>query len=71
MGRMMASADGSTGLLHEITKPSEWRAGMQILKEEEEDAKPLARCEEKRRKWAKYRQSDTKVQGPKVEETGG
>ena len=34
------SADGGTGLLHKITKPTVWRGGGQILKREEEDAKP-------------------------------
>ena len=34
--------------MHKITKPTVWRGGgVQILKEEEEDAKLLARCEEK------------------------
>ena len=35
---------------------------MQILKEEEEDAKPLGSCEEKRKEWAKHWQCDTNVQ---------
>ena len=35
---------------------------MQILKEEEEDAKPLARYEEKRKEWTKHSQSCTEVQ---------
>ena len=35
--------------LHEITKPTAWRGGVQILTKEEEGAKPLARCEEKRK----------------------
>ena len=37
---MIKSADGSAWLLHEITKPTVWRGELQILKEEEEDAKP-------------------------------
>ena len=35
--RMIASDDGGTGLLHKMTKPTAWRGGVQILKEEEED----------------------------------
>ena len=45
VGNMINSAAGGTGLLHKITKPTAGR--VQILKEEEEDAKPSARCEEK------------------------
>ena len=37
---------------------------MQIL-EETEDAKPLARCEEKRKEWEKRWRCDTKVQDSK------
>ena len=52
VSRMIRSAQGGT-----------WRGrGVQILKEEEEDAKPLARCEEKKKEWAKRWQCDTKVQ---------
>ena len=60
VNRMIASADGEAGLLHKITKPTALRGGMQILKEEEEDAQPLARCEEKRKEWAKHWQCDMK-----------
>ena len=42
---MMKSAEGSAGLLHDITKPTAWRGGTQILKKEEEDARLLDRCE--------------------------
>ena len=38
---------------------------MQIVNEDEEDAKPSARSEEKRKEWAKHLQCDTKVQDPK------
>ena len=55
---MIRSADGGTSLLHKITKPT-----AQILKEEEEDVKPLARCEEKKKELAKHWQCDLKVQG--------
>ena len=66
---MTAKAGGGAGLLHKITKPRAWRGGAQILKDEEEDAKPLARCEERRKEWAKHWQCDTKVR--RVEEFGG
>ena len=33
----------------EMTKPTPWRGGAQILKKEEEDARLLDRCEAKRR----------------------
>ena len=46
-------ADGRTGLLHKITKPTAWRGGVQILEEEEKDVRPLATGEEKGREWAK------------------
>ena len=59
---MVRSAEGGTSLLHKITKPTAWRGGELILKAEEEDARPLARCEEKRKEWAKYSQRYTKVQ---------
>ena len=48
VGLMIKSADGGTGLVHKITKSSAWRGGA-LLKEEEKDATPLARCEEKRK----------------------
>ena len=41
VSRMINSAEGGTGLLHSITKPTVWRGGVQMLMEEEEDAKPL------------------------------
>ena len=37
---------------------------MQILRNEE-DAKPSARCEEKRKEWPKHWQCETEVQDPK------
>ena len=43
-------------LLHKITKPTAWRGG-QILKKEE-DAKPLVRCEEKGKEWARHCDAD-------------
>ena len=62
VSRVIKSADGGTGLLSNITKPTAWRGGVQIVKEDEEDATPLARCEEKRKEWAKHWQCDTEVQ---------
>ena len=57
---MIKSAEGSAGLLHKITKPTMWRGGVQILKEEE-DARLLDRCEAKRKDWAKQWQCDESV----------
>ena len=54
VSRLINSADGGTLLLHRITKPAAWRGGAQIMKEKEEDAKPLARCEKKRKEWADH-----------------
>ena len=62
VSRMIASAEGTTGLLHKITKPTAWRGGVQILEEEQEDTKPLARWEEKRKEWAKHWQCGTEMQ---------
>ena len=59
---VIKGADGGTGLLHKITKPTAWRGGAQISKEEEEDVNPLARCEEKRKERATHWQCDTEVQ---------
>ena len=39
--------------------------GVERILKEEEDATPLARCEEKRNEWAKHWQCDAKVQGLK------
>ena len=41
------------------------RRGEQILNREEEDAKPLARCEKKRKEWAKHWQCGKEVQDQK------
>ena len=59
--QMFKSADGSAGLLHKITKPTAWRGGVQILKEEE-DARPMDRCEAKRKEWARHWQCGENVQ---------
>ena len=42
--KVVKSAEGSVGLLHKITKPTMWRRGVQILKEEEEEARLLKLC---------------------------
>ena len=59
---MFKSADGSAGLQHEITKLTTWREGAQILKEEEEDARLLNRCEAKRKELAKRWQCHASAQ---------
>ena len=43
ISQMIRSANERTRLLHNVTKPTAWRGGVQILKEKEEDAKPLVR----------------------------
>ena len=60
--KMIKSAEGSAGLLHNITKPAMWRGGIQILKQEEEDARLLDRCEAKRKEWVKHWQCDEEIQ---------
>ena len=60
---MIKVADGSAGLLHKNTKPAAWRGGARILKKkEEENVRPLDRCEAKRREWARHWQCDESVQ---------
>ena len=65
VAQMIKSAEGSAGLLHKISKPTTWRRGVQILVNEEEDAKLLGRCEAKRKEWAKHWQRDEEVQNVK------
>ena len=60
--KMIKSAERSAGLLHKITKPTMWRGGLQILKEEEEDARLLDRCEAKRKEWDKHWQCNEEIQ---------
>ena len=62
VSRMIASAEGGACLLHSITKPTAWRGGVQVLEEVERDAKPLQRCEEKRKEWAKHWKCNSEVQ---------
>ena len=62
VSQMIKSAEGSAGLLHNITKPTAQRGGVQMLKKEEEDAKPMARCGEKKTEWAKHGQRGMEVQ---------
>ena len=54
VAQMITSAEGSAGLLHNISKPTAWRGGAQILKKEEEDARLLDLCEAKMKEWAKH-----------------
>ena len=60
--KMIKSAEGSAGLLLKIRKPTICRGGVQILKEEEEDARLLDRCEAKKREWSKHWQRDEETQ---------
>ena len=48
--------------LQNISKPTAWRGGVQVLEEVERDAKPSKRCEEKRKEWARHWQCNTEVQ---------
>ena len=61
VSHMIKNVDGSAGLLHRITMPAAWRGGVQIL-EEEEDARPMGRCKEKRKEWARHWQFGANVQ---------
>ena len=65
VSQMIKSADDSAGLLHRITKPTASRGGVQIFKEEKEDARLMNRREEKRKEWARHWQCDEDVQGLK------
>ena len=58
---MIASAEGGTGLLRKITEPTARRGGVPSL-HDEENVKPSARCEEKRKELAKHWHNDTEVQ---------
>ena len=60
--KMTESAEGGAGLLHKITKRTMWRGGVQILKEEEENARLLDRCEAKRKEWTKHWQCEEEIQ---------
>ena len=53
VAQMIESAEGSAGLLHKISKPTAWRRGVQILVNEEEDAKLLGRCEARKERMGK------------------
>ena len=46
--RLISSGEGA-GLLQKIPKLPAWRGGFQVLKELEEDAKPMNRVEKKER----------------------
>ena len=62
VAQMIKSAEGCAGLLHKMSKPAAWRGGVQILVNEEEDARLLDRCEAKREEWAKHWQCDEELQ---------
>ena len=68
---MIKSAEGSAGLLHKIAKPTAWRGEAQILKREEEDVRPLDRCEAKRTARAKHCHCDEIVQNMEDNLHGG
>ena len=53
VAQMIKSAEGSAGLLHKFSKPTAWWRGVQILVNEEEDARLLDRCEAKRKEMGK------------------
>ena len=50
VAQMIKSAEGSAGLLHKISKPTAWWRGVQILANEEEDARLLDCCAAKKGK---------------------
>ena len=59
--QMIKSADGSAGLLHRIRIAHGMeRGGVQLFKEE--DARLMARCEEKWKEWATRWQCDENVE---------
>ena len=62
VSRIVACVGGRRGLLHKITKPIAGRGRLQILEEEDEDVRSLARCEEKKTEWAEHWQHNTDVQ---------
>ena len=62
VAQMIQSAEGSADILHKISKPTAGRRGLQILVNEEEDARLLDRYEAKRNGWAKHWQCDEEVQ---------
>ena len=66
VAQMIKSAEGSAGLLHKISKPTAWRGGAQILKEQEEDARLLDRFEAKRKEQAKHWQCNEEVTTPRA-----
>ena len=47
VNQMIKSVEGSVGFLYKFTKLTVWRGGVEVLKEEEEDARLLDRCEGK------------------------
>ena len=61
VAQMIKSVEESAGLLHNLSKPTAWRGGAQILVNEEEDATLLDRCKAKWNEWAKHWQCDEEV----------
>ena len=59
---MIKSADGSAGLLHQISKCTALRGEAQILKKEEEYVRLSDRCEAKREEWATHWQCNEEGQ---------
>ena len=55
------SAEGGASFVHRITKPAV-RRGLQVPEELEKDAKPVRKCQEKRKEWTKHCQCDSEVQ---------
>ena len=55
---MVKSAVGCAWLLHGITKSAAWKGGVQISKKEQEDARPMDRCEENKKALAWHWQCD-------------
>ena len=63
VNRMIFSAEGGALFLHRITKPAAWRGSFHVLEDLEEYVKPMRRCEEKKKVWARGQQCDSEVQG--------
>ena len=66
-------ADQAFFFWHTITKLIAWRGGVQMLEKEEEDVKPSAKCEEKRRRMGQalaVRHGGAGLTGQAVEKRG-
>ena len=60
--KLLDSAEGGAGMLHNITKPRPWRGGAQVIEHVFEDAQLLKRVEGKRQEWQEHWQVDTAEQ---------